>query len=125
MRDANLIFGDNVDLTGAAGDTDFTDILDIEQINKGEGTVIWWVVRLEEDFAGGTSVQFALADSATVGGTYVEKILTEVTLLAACLEGKEWKIGVPYTTNKFWKVIGRTLGTHTGSNLVGSWLEID
>lgn len=124
MRDSLHIFGDNIDATGVAADYDSTDTLDLANTDKGEGTVLWWVVRLEEDFAGGTSVQFILADSPN-DSTWRERISTDAILLAAALEGLEIKIGIHYDTQRYLKVIARTLGTFTGTNLFGSWIEID
>ena len=125
MRDKLLLFGDGMDAVGVAADYDSTNILNLAKIDKGEGSPLWWVTQFDEDWAGGTSVQFGILDSATVGGTYVEKLLTEVTLLAASLAGKRFKIALPYDTNKFLYAIARTLGTHTGSAEWSSWLEID
>lgn len=124
MRDKLHLFGDNIDATGAAGDTDSTDTLDLEKVDKGEGTVLWWVVRLREDFAGGTSCQFILADSPN-DSTWRERIQTDAIVLAALLEGLEIKIGIHYDTQRYLKVIARTLGTFTGTDRFHSWIEID
>ena len=124
MRDKLHIFGDNIDATGVAGDYDSTDTLDLGKIDKGEGTVLWWKVMLEEDFAGGTSVQFILADSPD-DSTWRERIQTDAIALAAALEGLTITIGIHWDTDIFLKVIARTLGTFTGTNLFGSWIEID
>jgi hypothetical protein len=121
MRDALLIFGDDIAVADADVDS---DTLELEYPDKGEGTVLWWVVKIPVDAAGGTSMQFALMDSDD-DITYRDAILTDDILLADLTKGKEIKIGMRYDLQEYVKVQARPTGTFTGATAFSSWIEID
>lgn len=120
MRDANLIFGDEVAVLGAEVET---DTLVIEYPNKGEGTVLWWHVLVTTEFAAGTSLVFTLRDSDD-DITYRDAILTDDILLADLLVGKEIVIGMRYDSQEYWKVAATPTGVFNAGEF-SSWIEID
>jgi hypothetical protein len=64
---------------------------------------------------GGTSIQAVLADCDTEGGTYLDKILGPVVLVAAALAGKVLlEVAVPPgVMQRYVKVVFRNAGANT------------
>ncbi len=122
MRDALLIFGDSIAVLGANVDS---DTLELEYPNKGEGTVLWWHILVDTDFAGGTSLQFVLMDSDDdFSADTRDAITTDDVLLADLVEGKEIVIGIHYDLKEYVKVQARPTGVFTAGDF-HSWIEID
>lgn len=122
MRDSLLIFGDgNLVTTGAE---DSTDTLDLANVDKGEGTVLWWHVLVDTVFATGTSCVFTLADSPD-DSTWRSRISSDVILAATLVLGYEYIVGIHWDTQRYLKVITTAVGTFDTGSSYASWIEID
>jgi hypothetical protein len=69
---------------------------------------------------GGTSIQAVVADCDTPTGTYLDKILGPVVLVAAALAGKVLiDVALPAGLQRYVKIVFRNAGANTAGTAVG------
>jgi hypothetical protein len=110
------IIHDNANVFATGADVSSTDVIDTVSAfsDIGEGLPIMIKMWITTAVTGGTSIQGVLVDCDTVGGSYVDKILGPVVLVAAALAGKVLlEVAVPpKVMQRYVKVMWRNVGAN-------------
>jgi hypothetical protein len=90
IMDKKWIVHDNANCFASGADFSSTDLVDTLSAESDIGTGLPMRVRVVITTAvtGGTSIQAAVADCDTEGGTYVKRLYGDVVAVAAALAGK-------------------------------------
>jgi hypothetical protein len=107
---------DNANCFASGADFSSTDLIDTLSAHSdiGAGNTLMCKVVVTTAVTGGTSIQAVLADCDTEGGTYLDKILGPVVLVAAALAGKVLlEVAVPPgVMQRYVKVVFRNVGAN-------------
>jgi hypothetical protein len=110
------IIHDNANCFASGADLSSTDLIDTLSAYSdiGQGLPIMIKVVVTTAVTGGTSIAAVLADCDTEGGSYVDKILGPVVLVAAALAGKVLlEVAVPPgVMQRYVKVLFRNVGAN-------------
>ena len=128
--DKNLLLSDDQDLTGATDEVS-TNTIDLEktppdQIGNGERVIVW--IQCNEDFAGGTSINFELIESASADlSTPTVLVETGAIALAALLAGARFPLIVPVSrlALRYLGINYDKTGTFTGTDTVTAGILVD
>lgn len=123
MMDKQAIFCEDQAVTVSAESDDYID-LEVADPNIGEGTPIKLKVQVTDDadFAGGTSIQVELEDSANAS-SWADVILGKVVALADAVAGKVLFSGyIPDEIRRYIRVYFTVVGTMS-AGAVTAWLE--
>ncbi|RKX92174.1 MAG: hypothetical protein DRP59_06060 [Spirochaetes bacterium] len=104
-----IIAGDTVDI-GDAG------------MNLGKGEPVFVGIIINEDVAGGTSIQFQLNHCATAGGSYTELAIMPAIPVAEATAGKEVKIPVPEGALQHIALSSIGVGTNTTGQITAGFV---
>ncbi len=110
---------DNANIFASGADVASTDYIDtVSQFSDiGEGNPLNVKATITTAVTGGTSIQAVLADCDTPTGSYLDKLLGPVVLVAAALAGKVL-LDVPVPRNVMQRYV-KILWRNVGANVAG------
>ena len=111
-------FSDAQDVSGAAGTTVSTNVVDlgVEDRDIGNGQPVYLNVLAAEDFAGGTSIQVLLETSdneAFSSGNYIALYSPVIAIADATAGSSLLQVSVPVGTSRYLRVSYSRVGTVT------------